>query len=74
MYASIYVHTYILPHDMKFSHQSYTTLTLLKSPTYMEVVIKTRFLLEKSKQIFTVFCKQIDLGLVTKQTMGTTHL
>lgn len=40
----------------------------------MEIFIKNIFLLKKSKQIFTVFCKQIVLGLVTKQTMCATSL
>lgn len=52
----------------------YYSLFFKELSTYMEIFIKNTFLLKKSTQIFTVFCMQIVLGLVTKQTMGTMKL
>lgn len=74
MYASIYIHIYSTMQHAVYSQRVYHSLLIFKeSSTYLELFIKNMFLLEKSKQIFTVFCEQIVLGLVTKQTTGTAN-
>lgn len=76
MHVCKYICIYIFYHAISVLLTKGTPLLLIfkESSTYMGVFIKYRFWLKKSKQIFTVFCEQIVLGLVTNQTMGTTNL